>query len=59
MKKKNKLDDYFSFYTRTLNNVIKSLDKDKIYEFAELIEKTIKKKKNYICMWKWRVSCHS
>lgn len=50
MKKKNKLDDYFSFYTGTLNNVVKSLDKDKIYEFAELIEKTIKKKKTiYVC----------
>ena len=51
MKKKiNKFDDYFSFYTGTLNNVIKSLDKDKIYEFAELIEKTIKKNKTiYVC----------
>ena len=50
MKKKNKLDDYFSFYTGTLNNVVKSLDKDKIYEFAELIEKTIKKNKTiYVC----------
>ena len=49
MKKKlNKFDDYFSFYTGTLNNVIKSLDKDKIYEFAELIEKTIKKTKLYM-----------
>ena len=49
-KKLNKFDDYFNFNTRSLNEVVKNLDKDKIFESAKLIEKTIKKNKTiYVC----------
>ena len=50
MKKLEKLTDFFNFYTDQVSNVLKKLDKKKILQSAELIEKTIKNKKTiYVC----------
>ena len=61
MNKKNKSIEFVKFFKKyilTLSNVIDKINLDKLYEAANLISNTIKKKKFYLCLWQWWFSSY-
>tara|TARA_B100000902_G_scaffold398409_1_gene465056 strand:- start:3586 stop:4191 length:606 start_codon:yes stop_codon:yes gene_type:complete len=50
MKNINKFETFFNSYEERISQVLKNLDKRKLFQSAELIEKTIKKNKTiFVC----------
>ena len=47
------INNFFNEYVGNLNNSILETDIEKLNLAAEEIIKTIKKKRNNLCLWKW------
>ena len=55
ISKKKNFESFFNDYILTLESKLKDIQLDKLFIASELILKTIKKKKIYLCLWKWRI----